>query len=138
MQKTDDALWEGTIPSEGYILRVELRYHTTKNGYVIAEVVKSLNTGRGRAMKWTNFGGRQSFAPYRENPPVWLAKSHFEEYVKEAKKIGFKPTPISGKPEVRVPRKWIGKYETEVRPRTLRDAWRDERSNAYAGMEVEA
>ncbi|MDV0444087.1 hypothetical protein [Methanorbis rubei] len=137
MRKTEDAVWEGRISSEGYILKVELKYHTARNGYVIAEVIKTLHTGRGRVMKWTDFGGNKSYAPYEENPPVWMAEEHFKGYVAEAKKIGFQ-TMISGKPEVRVHQKWIPKYQTEVRQRRSAEAWRDERSNAYAGMEVEA
>ena len=128
MRKTEQS-WEGKLGE--YTLRVELRFYEKPNGYVSAEVKKTLrDPGHFTKQKWTDFGFT------REQPPVWQAEQHFTAYVKEAQRVGFKPTPsMSGKQILMKGRKWIEKYATDVRPRTLRDAWRDERLNVYAGLE---
>ena len=126
MQKTDQS-WEGQLGE--YTLSVSLRYYQKPNGYVSAEVCKTLRYPGFRRQKWTDFGFT------RQQPPVWQAEQHFDAYVKEALRLGFKTQAPAGKP-VKIRRKWIEKYETTVRPRTLQDVWRDELKNTYAGMEV--
>lgn len=123
----------GKNTKEGYTLIVELEEFEAPNGYKTASVKKTLLWGEGRMkIKWSDFGFN------KDQPPVWFAKTHYEAYVENAvRKLGFKPQ-TSGKP-IQCKRASIAGYDTEIKRNAGLDyAWRQERRNVYAGMEVEA